>query len=155
MEERKRVKLIRLNWTNMRDMQIEKCACYFVWESWREEKEMWTRYGRKQERAGSEWHGVKYFLVIVGGLVVSILDNGPEVRRFKPGRERRFIRAIKIICTTSFGGKVKPSAPCRKILRHVKEPSEVWKRYFVKQNSSSHSPCSSCFYIRWPRWLCW
>jgi hypothetical protein len=35
----------------------------------------------------------------------------------------RFLRAIKIHRTTSFGGEFKPSAPCRKILRHVKIPS--------------------------------
>jgi hypothetical protein len=36
-----------------------------------------------------------------------------------------FLRAIKIHCTPSFEGEVKPSAPCHKILRHVKEPFEV------------------------------
>jgi hypothetical protein len=33
-------------------------------------------------------------------------------------------------------GEVKPSAQCHKILWHVKEPFKVWKRYFVRQNSS-------------------
>jgi hypothetical protein len=32
-----------------------------------------------------------------------------------------FLRAIKIRSTTSFGGEVKPSSPCRKMLRHVKD----------------------------------
>jgi hypothetical protein len=42
--------------------------------------------------------------------------------RFKPGRGRWiFKRAIKIRCTPFFGPEVKPSASCRKILRHVKE----------------------------------
>jgi hypothetical protein len=40
----------------------------------------------------------------------------------------------------SFRGEVKPSVPFRKILRHVKGPLEVCKRYFVRQNSSFHSP---------------
>jgi hypothetical protein len=31
-------------------------------------------------------------------------------------------RAIKIRSTTSFGGEVEPSAPCRNILQHVKGP---------------------------------
>jgi hypothetical protein len=44
-------------------------------------------------------------------------------------------RAIRIRNTTSFRKAVKPSAPCRKILRHVTEPLEVWSGYFVRQNS--------------------
>jgi hypothetical protein len=32
-----------------------------------------------------------------------------------------FLMAIKIRNTASFGGEVKPSVTCRKILRHVKE----------------------------------
>jgi hypothetical protein len=34
---------------------------------------------------------------------------------------------MKIRSTTSFGGEVKPTAPCCKILRHVKDPSEYDK----------------------------
>jgi hypothetical protein len=34
-----------------------------------------------------------------------------------PAEDDGFLTAIKIRSTTSFGGKVKPSAPCRKILR--------------------------------------
>jgi hypothetical protein len=41
------------------------------------------------------------------------------------------IRAIKICTMTSFGGEVKPSVPCHKILRHVKEPYKYKKIYFV------------------------
>jgi hypothetical protein len=33
----------------------------------------------------------------------------------------RFLRAIEISSTAFFGGEVKPSVPCCKILRHVKE----------------------------------
>jgi hypothetical protein len=35
-----------------------------------------------------------------------------------------FLKAIKIRSAPSFGGKVKPSASCHKIIRHVKEPFE-------------------------------
>jgi hypothetical protein len=52
--------------------------------------------------------------------VVSVFAIGPEVRGFKPAEEDGFLIAIKIRSTPSFGGKVKPSAPCRKTLRHVK-----------------------------------
>jgi hypothetical protein len=52
--------------------------------------------------------------------MVSVLAAGPKGRRFKHGRGDGFLRAIKIRSTPSFGWEVKPRAPCRKILRHVK-----------------------------------
>jgi hypothetical protein len=58
----------------------------------------------------------------LSGLVVSVLATGPKGRGFKPGRGDGFLRVIKILRTYSFGWEVKPEAPCRKILRHVKEP---------------------------------
>jgi hypothetical protein len=36
--------------------------------------------------------------------------------------EPMMMMMMKIRCTTSFGGEVKPSAPYRKILRHAKDP---------------------------------
>jgi len=42
-----------------------------------------------------------------------VLAFGTQVRGFTPGRSRRIFRAKKILSTPSFGGKVKPSAPCR------------------------------------------
>jgi hypothetical protein len=42
---------------------------------------------------------------------------------------------IKIRSMTSFGGEVKPSITCRKILWHVKEPCRYEKRYFMGKNS--------------------
>jgi hypothetical protein len=54
--------------------------------------------------------------------VVSVLTAGPEGRGFKPGRGGRFLRAIKISSTSLFIWEVKPEVPCRKILRHVKDP---------------------------------
>jgi hypothetical protein len=45
--------------------------------------------------------------VALGGLVVSVLATGPKVRD-------GFLRVIKIRSTTSFGGEVKPSVPCRR-----------------------------------------
>jgi hypothetical protein len=38
---------------------------------------------------------------------------GPKVRGFKPAEDDRFLMAIKIRSTTSFGGEVKPSAHVR------------------------------------------
>jgi hypothetical protein len=46
--------------------------------------------------------------------VVSVLATGPKVRGFKPGRGRWILRVIKYRSTTSFGGEVKPSVPCRR-----------------------------------------
>jgi hypothetical protein len=42
-----------------------------------------------------------------------------------------FLRMIKECSTTSFGGEVKPSVSCCKMLCHGKEPYEYEKRYFV------------------------
>jgi hypothetical protein len=57
----------------------------------------------------------------LGGVMVSVLVTGPNVSGFKPGRSDTFLRAIKIRSTPFFRREVKPLAPCRKILRHVKE----------------------------------
>jgi hypothetical protein len=55
-----------------------------------------------------------------------ILKHVKDSTQFqKPAEGDGFLRAIKILSTPSFGGKVKPLAPCRKILRHVKVPFEV------------------------------
>jgi hypothetical protein len=45
--------------------------------------------------------------------MASVLAIGPKVR----GGE--FLSAITIRNTPYFGGEIKPSAPCRKILRHI------------------------------------
>jgi hypothetical protein len=52
-------------------------------------------------------------LVVLGGIAVTVLAARPKVRGFKP--EDGFLRATKIRTTTSFGGEVKPSAPCPEI----------------------------------------
>jgi hypothetical protein len=53
--------------------------------------------------------------------VVSVIATGPKGRGFEPGQSDRFLRAIQIHSTFTFGWEVKPEVPCRKILRHVKE----------------------------------
>ena len=76
-----------------------------------------------------------------GGLGVSVLASGTQVRRFKPGRSRRIFRAKNILSTPSFGGEVKPSVPCR-TLRHVKDPKMAWKSSFrlnLPDNIIAHS----------------
>jgi hypothetical protein len=49
---------------------------------------------------------------------------------------------------TSFGGEVKPLVPCCEILQNVKEPCQVWKRYFVGRICGHFSPSFSCFATR-------
>jgi hypothetical protein len=60
-------------------------------------------------------------IVAVGGLLVSVLAIGPNVRGFKTGQGRCIFKGDKIRSTTSFGGEVKPSVTCREILRQVKD----------------------------------
>jgi hypothetical protein len=43
-----------------------------------------------------------------------VLAFSTQVRGFKPGRNRRIFQGEKFLSTTSFGGEVKPSAPCRR-----------------------------------------
>jgi hypothetical protein len=50
---------------------------------------------------------VNTYSVSLGGLVVIVLDNVSKGRGFKPEGDDRFLRAIKIHSTTSFGGEYK------------------------------------------------
>jgi hypothetical protein len=52
--------------------------------------------------------------------VVIVLAIGPMVPGSNPAKDSGLLRATKIHSATSFGGEVKPSAPC-KILLHAKE----------------------------------
>jgi hypothetical protein len=57
--------------------------------------------------------------------MVSVFATGPKYRGFKPGAGDGFLSATKIRSTPSFGGEVKPEAPCRNILRHVKYDLQI------------------------------
>jgi hypothetical protein len=46
----------------------------------------------------------------------------PKFAGSNPEEGDGFLRVIKIRRTPSFGGEIKPLAPCRKILPHVKKP---------------------------------
>jgi hypothetical protein len=48
-----------------------------------------------------------------GGLGISALDLGTQVREFKLGRSRRIFQGEKILSAPSFGREVKPWVPCR------------------------------------------
>jgi hypothetical protein len=57
--------------------------------------------------------------------VVACLPLDPKFAVSNPTEDDGILRATKIRGTISFGGEIKPSAPNRKISRHVKEPFEV------------------------------
>jgi hypothetical protein len=76
--------------------------------------------------------------------MVSVLATRPKVRGIKPGRDDGFLRAIKIRSTLSFGEKVKPEAPCRKILRHVKNHLQMRTKILRKTEFIIPFARSSC-----------
>jgi hypothetical protein len=61
--------------------------------------------------------------VVFGGIVVIVLAIGPKVFGFKPGRGRWILRAINPY-HDFFVREVKPSVPCRNVLRHVRIPAK-------------------------------
>jgi hypothetical protein len=81
-------------------------------------------------------------------VMVSILAIIPMVCGFKTGRDDGFLGTIQIRSTPSFGEKVKPEAPRRKILRHVKKLLASMKKYLSRPNSSFLSPVTpACFHM--------
>jgi hypothetical protein len=60
----------------------------------------------------------------------------------------RFLMVIKESSMTSFGGEVKPSIPCCKILLHIKEPYRYEKRYLVgKTQPFLATFITFCYYL--------
>jgi hypothetical protein len=66
----------------------------------------------------------------------SVLDTGPKIHGFKPGRGDGFLRAMKIRSTTFFEGEVKPSVPCRRFYGMLKNPMSV-EEILRAQNSDN------------------
>ena len=77
----------------------------------------------------------------------SVLAFGTQVRGFAPGRSRRIFRAKKILSTSSFGGEVKPSVPCRSFTACKRSLNVTWKSAF-RQNYRTFLAHSSTF-RRW------
>jgi hypothetical protein len=71
----------------------------------------------------------------LGGVLVSVLATRPNGRGFRAGRGDGFLKAIKIRNTPFFGWEVKPDVPCRKILRHVKDPLTYQRREILIPSS--------------------
>jgi hypothetical protein len=77
----------------------------------------------------------------------------PRFRDSKLAEEDGFLRAIKILSTTFFEQEeVKPSAPCHKILWHVKEPNKYEKRYVGGKINGYFSPSFPSFATRCLSW---
>jgi hypothetical protein len=54
--------------------------------------------------------------------VVAYLPLVPRFAGSNAVEDDGFLIVIKVHSMTFFGGEVRPSVPCRKILRHVKDP---------------------------------
>jgi len=84
---------------------------------------------------------------IFGGLGVSVLTFGTQVRGFKPGRSRRIFKDEKILNLPSFGGEVKPSVPCRRFAA-CERSLELCGSRILGQNLSEHfSPTKSSTFL--------
>jgi hypothetical protein len=62
----------------------------------------------------------------------SVRAFGTQVHGFATGRSLRIFRAKKILSTPSFGGKVKPSVPCRSFTACKGSLNVKWKSKFRK-----------------------
>jgi hypothetical protein len=74
--------------------------------------------------------------VALGGLVVACLPLGPRFAGSNPAEDDGFLRVIKFRSTTSFGGEVKPSVPCRRFTACKKNLTSM-KEMLCKQNSTA------------------
>jgi hypothetical protein len=68
---------------------------------------------------------------ILGGVTISVLAIRPNVRGLNLAEAMVFLRAIQIRSKPFFGGGVKPSASCRKILRNI-EITWKWTKMLCK-----------------------
>jgi hypothetical protein len=74
-----------------------------------------------------------------GGLGVSVLASGTQVRGLKHGRSRRIFKGGKILSMPSFGREVKPWVPCRRFAACKRTLNVPWKSAF-RQNYRSFFP---------------
>jgi hypothetical protein len=92
------------------------------------------------------WSSTQWFICLTklssaqscgfGGLGVSVLASGTQVRGYKPGRSRRIFKGEKILSTSSFGREVKPWVPCRRFAACKRSLSVPWKSA-LRQSSRS------------------
>jgi hypothetical protein len=85
---------------------------------------------------------------VLGGLVVTALAIVPEFRGFKPYRGRWIFKGHKNRSTTSFGGEVKSSVACRKMLWHIKGPWRIFLYLFPARCLWWYLPKSASGWLR-------
>jgi hypothetical protein len=73
-----------------------------------------------------------------GGLGVSVLASGTQVRGYKPGRSRPIYKGGKFLSTPSFRMEVKPWVPCRRFSACKRTVNVPWKSAF-RQNYRPYS----------------
>jgi hypothetical protein len=83
-----------------------------------------------------------------GGLGVSVLASGNQVRGLKPSRSRRIFKGEKILSRPSFGREAKPWVPCRRFAACKRSLDVPWKSAF-QQNWSVYPPLISSNFCRW------
>jgi hypothetical protein len=77
-----------------------------------------------------------------------MLACGTQVRGFEPGRSRRISQGEKILSMPSFGGEVKPSVPCRRIVACYRTLQIALNSLFVGQITRHFSPTVPAFPAR-------
>ena len=81
---------------------------------------MFTKYASLDWTVNSGWKRLRWS-------IGSVLAFGTQVGGFKPGRSRRIFQGEKILSTSSFGGEVKPSVPCRRFTTSKRFLNATWK----------------------------
>jgi hypothetical protein len=80
-----------------------------------------------------------------GGLGVSVLASGTQVRGFKPSQSCWIFKSGKILSMPSFGREVKPWVPCRRFAAFKRTLNVPWKSAFRQNYWSLFLPISSNF----------
>jgi len=70
----------------------------------------------------------------------SVLAFSTQVRGFKPSRSHQIFKGEKILSTPSFGGEVKPSVPCRRVVACKRSLNITWKSTFRQNYRTTFSP---------------
>jgi hypothetical protein len=79
---------------------------------------------------------------------INVRVSGTQVRGFEPGQSCRIFQGEKILSVPCFGGKVKPSVPCRRFEACKKFLHLAWKPPFVGKITGHFSPTVPPFATR-------
>jgi hypothetical protein len=74
--------------------------------------------------------------------MINVLPLDPRFTGSNPSESNGFLKTIKIRSTISFVGEVKPSAPFRKILQHVKNNFRYYRHTDKKISAAISRPIS-------------